>query len=203
MSGIVEQCPIFLKEGNISLQEKTLHMIGNISKFNDSSHNTFRKHKIVEAIAKCLEENPKNKPILKNTIYAIGNISFHSNTFACEVRPIIKLLAEGLSFDDDHMLVNTLSTINNLIRHGPDLLTELIDSGILDLTIELYRKANSINQVTIFISVIKKAMAFPLFKSRIDKDTIKLIKVSLEQFTARGFVRKDDRNAIGLMKLLY
>lgn len=58
-------------------------MIGNISKYNGNSHNHLRKYKIVESIGKCLEQNKDNKKILKSAIYAIGNISFYTGSFAC------------------------------------------------------------------------------------------------------------------------
>ena len=86
---------------------------------------------MVSAVGKCLKEHQENKKILKNAIYAIGNISFYSKNFAEEMRPIIGFLKEGLSFEDEHLLLNTLSTSNNLLRHGSvHLLHSLIDSGV-------------------------------------------------------------------------
>jgi len=118
------------------------------------------------------------------------------------MRPIIKLLGEGLRCEDEHLVLNTLSTVNNLLRHGPELLPDLIDSGILTLTMDLYRKANTNNQVPVYISVIKKAMTYPLFRNRLDAETIRALKVSLEHHTAKGYIRSDDRNAQGLKRLL-
>ena len=82
-SNILDEVGIFLREGSSTLKEKTLHMIGNISKHEADSHPGLRKHKVIESIAKCLEENQTDKIILKNTVYALGNIAFYSNAFAC------------------------------------------------------------------------------------------------------------------------
>ena len=92
-------------------------------------------------MSQCVEKYKLNKKIFKNTIYTVGNISFYSEQFARDIKPMIKTLMEGLVLEDQHLLVNTLSTISNLIRHGSVHIPELIDSGTFAKMVELYSKA--------------------------------------------------------------
>ena len=85
-----------MTEGSESLKEKTLYLIGNLSKYSQVSFDSFEQHGILAAIAKCLATYKDNPRILKNTIYAIGNISFYSTRFAQDIRPMIKFLSNGL-----------------------------------------------------------------------------------------------------------
>jgi hypothetical protein len=46
-SGLVEICPPLLAEGSELLKEKTLHLIGNLSKHSNKAFARFKKHKII------------------------------------------------------------------------------------------------------------------------------------------------------------
>lgn len=162
-SGVVALCQKGLAEGSEQIKEKTLHLIGNLSKYSKLSFDSFEQHGILAAISKCLATHKDNPKILKNTIYAIGNISYYSDRFAKDIKPMIKFLAYGLVPEDDHLLTNTLSTISNLLRHGRTHLQTLIDTEILAKVVDLYSRARTSDQVNFFINLIKKAVAFPEF----------------------------------------
>jgi bifunctional N-acetylglucosamine-1-phosphate-uridyltransferase/glucosamine-1-phosphate-acetyltransferase GlmU-like protein len=123
---------------------------------------------------------------LKNTVYAIGNICYYSDRFASEIKYMIKNIAEGLTPADEHLLLNTLSTISNLLRHGDTHLPTLIETGTLSKVVELYSKASNADQVNYFNNLMKKAVAFSEFQKHFDKKRLKQI---LECHIASGLVR--------------
>lgn len=142
-SGVVALCSVAFKEGSESLKEIALHLIGNLAKHNEEPSEVFQSFGIVADIAKCIATHKNNPKILKNTIYAIGNISYYSSRFAADINPMIRYLREGLKIEDERLLSNTLSTISNLLRHGDQHLQVLIDTGILGRVIELYAVVSS------------------------------------------------------------
>lgn len=77
ISGIVSLCFKSLGENDEVLKEKTLHLIGNLSKHDDKAFDEFHRYNILSLTHKCISQNKSNKRILKNTIYAIGNISYY------------------------------------------------------------------------------------------------------------------------------
>ena len=61
-----------------SIKEKALYLIGNLAKKSDFFFGEFQTFSVMESITSCLQKFSLNVRILKNTIYAIGNISFYS-----------------------------------------------------------------------------------------------------------------------------
>lgn len=159
----MELCQKGLAEGSEQIKEKSLLLIGDLTKYSELSFDSFEQHGMLAAVYKCLAAYKDNPRILKNTIYAIGNISYYSDRFAMDIKPMIKFLADGLVFGDDHMLANTLNTISNLLRHGQTYLQTLIETGTLTKVVDLYCQTRTEGQVNFFNNLIKKAVAFPEF----------------------------------------
>ena len=102
----------------------------------------------------------RNKKILKNTIYAIGNIAFYGERFAFQIRETSKYLLEGLVSDDPHLLLNTVSTISNLLRHSSYHLQALLENGVFSRLMELYASATTPEQASYVNNAIRKAANF-------------------------------------------
>jgi len=111
----------------------------------------------VHLINKRIAGHYRNKKILKNTIYAIGNIAFYGERFAFQIRETSKYLLEGLVSDDPHLLLNTVSTISNLLRHSSYHLQALLENGVFSRLMELYASASTPEQVSYVNNAIRKA----------------------------------------------
>lgn len=127
----------------------------------------------MHCIHKCIAQHQRNKKILKNTIYAIGNISYYGEKFAFQLRETVKYLLEGLSSEDTHLLHNTISTISNLLRHSNYHLQALIDSTIFARLIEIYANATTSEQVNYLNSTFRKAANYPEFFKAYPKEALR------------------------------
>jgi hypothetical protein len=97
----------------------------------------------VHWIYKCIASHHKNRKILKNTIYAIGNIAFYGERFAAQIKDAPKYLLEGLVSDDPHLMLNTISAISNLLRHSSYHLPAMLEAGVFQRILTLFTAANT------------------------------------------------------------
>jgi hypothetical protein len=79
-TGIIRKLKEWLIEDKYSesIKEKALYLIGNLAKKSNFYFAEFEAFSVMESITFCLQKFSSNIKILKNTIYAIGNISFYS-----------------------------------------------------------------------------------------------------------------------------
>jgi hypothetical protein len=109
------------------------------------------------------------------------------------MRPIIKVLIGGLTLEDEHLLLNTLSTLSNLLRHGSAHLPALLDSGALAKMVELFSKAANSNQINYFMTVLKKALKYPAFLRAFSK--VKL-QSYMQDHIRSGLLSKDKTTVV-------
>lgn len=198
-TGIVSICFRYLGENSELVKEKVLHLIGNLSKHNSEAFDQFEKNNIVAWIYKCICSHRSNKKILKNTIYAIGNISYYSERFASDIKPLIRILPDGLAPDDEHLLLNTISTISNLLRHSPVHLPALIESGTLSRIMEIFTRTSNADQANYCSNLLRKAVNFPEFIKTFPKEGV---RSALENNVKRGLLKPDNDAVKKLRHLL-
>lgn len=129
--GIVELLVVWLNHPNDTLKEKTINLIGNLAKHSSYFFGEFAKHKVISSIATCLAKTNTFERMVKNVIYAIGNISFYSDQFKDEIRPLIPHFASALEINSDHLVENTISTLANLVRHSDVYVKDILANGIM------------------------------------------------------------------------
>lgn len=166
--------------------EKALHLVGNLSKHNVEAFDQFEKYQIVHWIYKCLASHHKNRKILKNTVYAIGNISFYGERFAGQIKDAPKYLLEGLVSDDPHLLLNTISAISNLLRHSSYHLQGLLDAGVFQRILTLFTTATTPEQAENMLRPIVKAAKYPKFFESYSKRALRDL---MERSQQRGLLK--------------
>jgi hypothetical protein len=197
--GIVGICYRGLGDEREVVVEKALHLVGNLSKHNVEAFDQFEKYQIVLCLHRAIAAHARNRKILKNFIYAIGNISFYGERFAFQVRESVKYLLEGLLPDDPHLLLNTVSTISNLLRHSNYHLQTLLDTGIFARLLDLYAAAATPEHASYLNNALRKAANYPDFFKAFPRDAVrKLFDANLR----RGFLKDSDSNVKWLKQAL-
>jgi hypothetical protein len=141
----------------------------------------------------------RNRKILKNAVYAIGNISYYGEKFGFQLRETVKYLLEGLTGEDGHLLLNTVSTISNLLRHSNYHLQTLVDTGVLARLVELYTNAATPEQAVFVNNAIRKAASFPELFRAYPKDALRRL---FEANIRKGFLKDNDNNVKWLRQAL-
>lgn len=77
--GLIEHIPRYLLSPNELVREKTLNLVGNLAKHSIQFFEDFVKYRVIGAIASTVSTKTNNyEKILKNIVYAIGNISYYN-----------------------------------------------------------------------------------------------------------------------------
>lgn len=128
----------------------------------------------------------KNRKILKNTVYAIGNIAFYGEKFAPQIKDAPKYLLEGLVSDDPNLMLNTISTISNLLRHSSYHLQALLDAGVFQRILTLFTNATTPEQAENMLRPIIKAAKYPKFFESYSKRALRDL---VERSQQRGLLK--------------
>lgn len=96
--------------------------------------------------------------MIKNVVYAIGNISFYSDQFQSEIKSLIPYFAACLELENDHLIENTISTLSNLVRHSNVYIKEIISSGIFKRVLELAGMQKNVKLTQFSLNFVMKAV---------------------------------------------
>ena len=98
--------------------------------------------------------------MIKNVVYAIGNISFYSDEFQPEIRTLVPYFGACLELDNDHLLENTISTLSNLVRHSDAYVKDIISTGIFKRVLEFAGGQKSLKIVQLSLNFVLKAVQY-------------------------------------------
>lgn len=62
--------------------------------------------------------------------------------------------------EDENLILNTISTISNLLRHGPVHLQTLIDNHIFEKIFQIYTKSSVPDHINFISNMLVKAIKF-------------------------------------------
>ena len=114
----------------------------------------------------------------------MGNIAYEGKIFDEQLQPVIRHLRNGLqNTEDERMMVNTISTISNLLRHNDANVQELISSGVMKRAMELFGNPSSSKILMYLMSMMKKAVKYEQFVEVYSKESINTM---LEYLISQG-----------------
>ena len=96
--------------------------------------------------------------MVKNVIYAIGNISFYSDEFKEEIKGFIAGFATALELKNDNIMENTVSTLSNLVRHSNAYVNDIMQNGIIKRVIHLIGESRNPKTLQFSLNFVLKAV---------------------------------------------